>query len=244
MNAVEYTLVSDEIEPSIVAEKAPPIASYRRNHHSTAAAGDPVGGTIKRLFDIVFASAALVVLSPVLGILALAVKLQDGGPAFFGHTRIGRHGVPFRCLKLRSMVLNADERLAALLAKDPVAAAEWEASRKLKVDPRVTALGRFLRKSSLDELPQLLNIIRGEMSIVGPRPVVEAELELYGEARAAYLALRPGLTGPWQVSGRNDVSYQARVDHDVFYAANWSLPGDMLIVARTIPAVLRARGTY
>lgn len=206
--------------------------------------GRPVGGLPKRAFDVALAGTALVVLSPVILAAAIMVRMQDGGPALYGHRRIGRGGTTFRCLKLRSMVVDSDRRLAEYLAANPEAAREWELTQKLKDDPRVTRLGAFLRKSSLDELPQLINVVRGEMSLVGPRPVVESELTRYGSRRSRYLAARPGLTGPWQISGRNDTTYRRRVALDVVYVDRWSLARDIVIVTRTVPAVLKSRGTY
>jgi exopolysaccharide production protein ExoY len=203
-----------------------------------------VDGALKRTFDIVFAATAILVLLPVLLLLAAAVKLSCRGPVLFSHVRIGRGGRAFRCLKFRSMCVDGDAVLAAHLEASPEAQIEWNATRKLRRDPRVTAIGRFLRKSSLDELPQLLNILRGDMSVVGPRPVVSDELDLYGANARYYLAARPGLTGLWQISGRNDVSYSARVNFDRSYAENWSLLGDVAIIMKTVPAVLSSRGTY
>ena len=166
---------------------------------------------VKRAFDLAAASFLLLFLAPLLALVALKIRLTDGGAVIFAHTRVGRHGQPFPCFKFRTMVANSAEVLAELLARDPVARAEWARDRKLRRDPRITGLGRFLRKTSLDELPQLLNVVRGEMSLVGPRPVVPDELALYGEAKIYYLQVRPGLTGLWQISGRNDLDYDRRV---------------------------------
>jgi lipopolysaccharide/colanic/teichoic acid biosynthesis glycosyltransferase len=158
---------------------------------------------------------------------------------------VGRGGALFGCLKFRSMVIDSEARLAELLARDPAARAEWEATRKLKRDPRVTSVGRFLRASSLDELPQLINVLRGEMSLVGPRPVIQAELEQhYGAAAAHYMSVRPGITGLWQVSGRNDTTYEQRVRLDVSYVARASFAEDLRILLATPVAVLRRRGAY
>jgi len=200
---------------------------------------------LKRSMDIAGAGALLLFCLPVFLALALLVRL-DGGPAFYAHERVGRGGRRFGCLKFRSMVVGADRRLAALLELDPDARAEWEVSRKLRDDPRVTWIGRILRASSLDELPQLINVLRGEMSLVGPRPVQATELEThYGAAAAAhYLSVRPGITGPWQVSGRSDTTYAARVLLDVQYATSPSLWTDIRILLRTPIAVLRRRGAY
>ncbi|WP_038775471.1 sugar transferase, partial [Burkholderia pseudomallei] len=198
---------------------------------------------VKRAFDVAAASCLIVVLSPALAVIAFLVK-RDGGPAVFGHVRIGRDGRPFKCLKFRSMVMNADAVLKALLERDPHARAEWEREFKLKNDVRITPIGRFLRRSSLDELPQLMNVVRGEMSLVGPRPVVEAELARYGDDVRYYLAAKPGMTGLWQVSGRNDTSYATRVSLDVSYVKEWSLRRDLVILLKTVNVVLRGSGAY
>lgn len=203
-----------------------------------------IGGTWKRAFDVCGALAALIVFSPLFVMLAALVKLSDGGSIFFRHARIGRNGQIFDCLKFRTMVPDGDAVLAAHLATHPEQRAEWLATRKLKDDPRVTRFGTVLRKLSLDELPQLINILQGDMSIVGPRPVVKKELELYGKGASYYLKSRPGLTGLWQISGRNDVSYAQRVAYDMHYVENWSLVFDVKIILRTVPVVCTARGSY
>jgi undecaprenyl-phosphate galactose phosphotransferase/exopolysaccharide production protein ExoY len=198
----------------------------------------------KRLFDIAFAVCFLLVAAPVLVLLALAVKLDSPGPLFFVQQRVGRGGKMFGCIKLRTMRVDADVVLAHLLATCPASRAEWAADHKLRNDPRVSRLGRLLRKLSLDELPQLINVLRGEMSIVGPRPIVQAEVVRYGAAFADYCAVKPGLTGLWQVSGRNDVTYAQRVSLDSEYRRRASFAFDLRIVLRTIPAVLGAHGSY
>jgi lipopolysaccharide/colanic/teichoic acid biosynthesis glycosyltransferase len=203
----------------------------------------PFNQMLKRAMDIVGAVLGLALLAPLLLMLALAVKL-DGGPAFFAHERIGRGGRRFRCLKFRTMVPDAAAILDEHLRTHPQAREEWERDFKLRNDPRITTLGSFLRKSSLDELPQLLNVLRGEMSFVGPRPVVEKELAYYGEDGDFYLRVRPGITGLWQVSGRNETTYAKRVALDAWYVRNWSPWHDVAIVFNTIPAVLRQRGVY
>jgi exopolysaccharide production protein ExoY len=185
----------------------------------------------------------LVFLAPLMIVVALAVYLQDGGPIFFAHRRIGKDGRAFPCLKFRSMAVDAEARLAHLLATDPAARAEWTASHKLKADPRVTKLGDFLRRSSLDELPQLFNVLRGEMSLVGPRPVVHAESAHYGHWFDSYCSVRPGITGLWQVSGRSDVSYRQRVALDVLYVRRKCLAMDFGILVQTVPAVFLRRGS-
>lgn len=204
----------------------------------------PVGGAIKRIFDVFGAGAGLLLLMPLFLMLAALIKFVDGGSVFYGHKRIGRGGREFFCLKFRTMVPNGDAVLDAHFAVRPEALVEWRETRKLKYDPRVTLVGDVLRKLSLDELPQLINVLRGEMSLVGPRPIVAEELERYGSSAAHYLRARPGLTGPWQVSGRNDVSYEKRVALDRSYSENWSLALDARILLRTIPAVCLARGSY
>lgn len=209
-----------------------------------AAASPSPGGALKRSFDVTAALAAIVFFSPLLAMLALLVKFSDGGSVLYAHTRIGRGGRSFRCLKFRTMVKNGSDVLAAHLDENPAARAEWNATRKLQDDPRVTRVGAVLRKLSLDELPQIFNVLRGEMSFVGPRPVVQDELAMYGVAAECYLRARPGLTGLWQVSGRNDVSYEKRVDFDRYYVENWSFGFDLLIIVKTLPAVIMSRGSY
>lgn len=197
----------------------------------------------KRVFDLAASLALILLLGPLLAAIALAVRC-DGGNALFGHRRIGAGGKAFRCWKFRSMVPDAEAVLAHTLASDPVARAEWDRDFKLRSDPRVTPLGNFLRKSSLDELPQLFNVLKGEMSLVGPRPIVTAEVERYGAAIDEYRACKPGITGLWQVSGRNDVNYADRVELDRQYAQSWSLVGDLLILVRTLGVVARRSGAY
>lgn len=211
---------------------------------SPAAGAPPVGGISKRSFDILVALAALVLLSPIFVLVMALVKYSDGGSIFYGHRRIGYNGSTFRCLKFRTMAENGDALLQEYLEQNPAAYEEWRNTRKLQYDPRVTVVGTVLRKLSLDELPQLLNILTGEMSIVGPRPVVQDELERYGSAAVFYLKSRPGLTGLWQVSGRNDVSYAARIAFDRHYVENWSIAQDIRIIAKTVPAVCLSRGSY
>lgn len=201
----------------------------------------PLSRAVKLIFDIVVAAVLTVLLLPAFIAIYLAV-IRDGGPALYRHTRIGRNGRPFTCLKFRTMTPGADRSLAAYLASDPAAAAEWERSYKLREDPRVTPTGRFLRLTSLDELPQLFNVLRGEMSLVGPRPVTAEELRFYGRDVVFYLETRPGMTGLWQVRGRSDTSYEARVAYDIWYVKNWSLWHDAVILAKTPPVVLRRVG--
>ncbi|HHW7601767.1 TPA: undecaprenyl-phosphate galactose phosphotransferase WbaP [Klebsiella pneumoniae subsp. ozaenae] len=198
---------------------------------------------LKRLFDIFGSLAIIIVLSPALFYISLKVK-KDGGPAIYGHERIGKGGRPFKCLKFRSMVINSKEVLAELLENDPAAKAEWDATFKLKNGPRVTKIGAFLRRTSLDELPQLFNVLKGEMSLVGPRPIITAELERYNEEVDYYLLSKPGMTGLWQVSGRSDVDYETRVYLDAWYVKNWSMWNDIAILFKTIGVVLKKDGAY
>jgi exopolysaccharide production protein ExoY len=202
-----------------------------------------VRAAAKRAIDVLGAMTLLVLLLPVCALVVLLIR-ADGGPAFFSHPRIGRAGRTFGCLKFRTMVPDAEHRLSELLQTDPEARAEWEATRKLRRDPRVTRIGRFLRSTSLDEIPQLLNVVRGEMSLVGPRPVTRSELDdLYGRAAASlYVTVRPGMTGPWQVSGRSESSYDRRIALDVAYVRKPSLCADLLILLRTVRVVLLRHG--
>jgi lipopolysaccharide/colanic/teichoic acid biosynthesis glycosyltransferase len=205
---------------------------------------DAVRPVAKRTIDIVGAGLALLVALPAVLVIAALVRM-DGGRVFYAHERVGRGGRLFGCLKFRSMVVDADKRLAALLERSPAARAEWERTRKLKNDPRITWVGRFLRASSLDELPQLINVLRGDMSLVGPRPVQVSELAAYyGAAAQHYLSVTPGITGPWQISGRSDTSYAQRVALDVGYATHPSLWTDIKILFRTPMVVLARRGAY
>jgi exopolysaccharide production protein ExoY len=204
----------------------------------------PIGLTSKRVIDIILAVSGIVLLAPLLIICFVATVVTSPGPALFRHRRVGFNGKYFDCLKFRTMVTDAPERLRQLLEADPVAAAEWEANRKLRYDPRVTAIGDILRRSSLDELPQLFNVLKGDMSIVGPRPVTAEELVKYSDAIDAYLACRPGITGLWQVSGRSTTTYSKRVACDAFYAREWSMALDAKIVIVTIPSLLLSESAY
>ena len=198
---------------------------------------------VKRVFDLILSSLLLVALSPMLIVLAMLIR-KDGGPAVYGHKRIGRNGKSFYCLKFRSMRVDSALQLSQHLEQNPAARVEWDASRKLKNDPRVTAIGHFSRRSSLDELPQLWNVIKGEMSLVGPRPIVIEECEKYGDDLPYYLSMLPGITGLWQSSGRSDTDYTKRVSLDVWYARNWSLWQDFVILVRTPVSLLKVKGAY
>lgn len=197
----------------------------------------------KRLFDIFGALSIIIVLSPLLIYISRKVK-KDGGPSIYGHERIGKGGKPFKCLKFRSMVINSKEVLEHLLNNDAAAKEEWDKTFKLKNDPRITKIGHFLRKTSLDELPQLFNVLKGEMSLVGPRPIITAELERYNDEVDYYLLSKPGMTGLWQVSGRSDVDYETRVYLDAWYVKNWSMWNDIAILFKTVGVVLKKDGAY
>src|SRR5579859_6769855 len=196
-----------------------------------------------RALDIVISLMALVFLAPVAILIGILIKLHDGGPVLFSQERIGRHGRRFRCWKFRSMRPDAEVHLAVLLASDSGLRRQWELHRKLKDDPRITPLGDFLRRSSLDELPQLLNILCGDMSVVGPRPIVDSEIVCYDRWYRYYIAVKPGLTGLWQVSGRNDVTYRRRIAMDRFFFRAHSIKLYLLILLATAPAVLMRRGS-
>lgn len=205
---------------------------------------EPTNRIIKRTLELAILTAALPVLLPLLALLALVVALDGQGPVFFRQQRVGRGGMCFAILKFRTMRANADEMLRMRLDSDPAAAAEWRRHQKLRDDPRLTRTGRILRRLSLDELPQVWNILRGEMSLVGPRAIVEQELELYGERAHLYTAVVPGLTGLWQVSGRSHLSYDDRVRLDAYYVRNWSIWLDIAVLAKTPQAVIRTDGAY
>lgn len=194
------------------------------------------------MLDKLIATSALILCAPAMAVIAFAIFVHDGRPILFSQTRIGRGGKSFQCLKFRTMVTDSQARLEHLLSTNEEAAIEWSRDQKLKNDPRITWIGRFLRKTSLDELPQLINVLRGEMSIVGPRPIVQDEIERYGLNFESYASVSPGITGLWQVSGRNQVAYEDRVLIDVRYANNWSIRGDIVIMFKTIPAVLLGTG--
>ena len=203
-----------------------------------------IGGRSKRALDLLIASIGLLILLPLAVLVAGSVKLSSPGPVLYGHKRVGHAGKVFKCWKFRSMVTNGDAVLHAYFQSNPDAYAIWQADRKLQDDPRVTRIGAVLRAFSIDELPQLLNVLKGEMSIVGPRPVIQEELDTYGRAANLYLSTRPGITGLWQVSGRSDVGFHQRILLDCDYVKNWSLSLDMTIIARTVPVVISTKGSY
>jgi Undecaprenyl-phosphate galactose phosphotransferase WbaP len=199
---------------------------------------------LKRGLDVFLCISAAIVLSPLLLAIAACIKLTSKGPVFFRHRRIGRDDVPFYAWKFRTMVSNADTFLAEKLATNPALRAEWERDHKLRDDPRITTVGKFMRKCSLDELPQLWNVVRGDMSLVGPRPICSDEVVKYAEYFDHYARVRPGITGLWQISGRNETTYEERVQLDTYYVNNWSLWLDLYIIAQTFRTVLTRHGAY
>lgn len=222
---------------------APAPRGKRTLQWSTQAYAAPPEHPLARPLDVVLSLGLLAILAPVLLLVALLIAITDPGPVVFAHRRVGRNGRKFKCLKFRSMYVGAEQRLEAILRDDPELRAIWERDHKLPDDPRITGIGKFLRVTSLDELPQLFNVLRGEMSLVGPRPIVLAEISRYGRYINHYYAVRPGLTGLWQVSGRSSTTYRRRVAADVKYARIRSLKIDMQILAATIPAVVNGRGS-
>ena len=199
---------------------------------------------IKRAFDIVSTSIGLLCISPIFIGIALWIYKDSPGPVIFKHRRVGRYGKEFNCYKFRSMCVDADVKLKELLASDPEAKAEWEKEFKLKNDPRITKSGAFLRKTSLDELPQLFNVLKGDMSLVGPRPIIQAEVPRYGKYIEDFYMVRPGITGMWQTSGRSDTTYEERVQMDTWYVRNWNVWFDIVLIWRTIAVVLTHKGAY
>jgi len=231
------------LQPGLGQRQAPRRRALERNARDL---GWLVRGSRQPAWDVtqrLLAVPIAIFLLPVIVATALIVLLQGPGPVLFIHRRIGRRGEPFGCLKFRTMAIDAQERLGELLATNAAAREEWARDQKLRDDPRVTRLGRFLRKTSLDELPQLINVLRGEMNLVGPRPILESEIPRYGAGYRHYCAVKPGITGLWQVSGRTDTSYRKRVALDVLYAKRRSARLDLLILLRTVPAVLLRQGS-
>jgi lipopolysaccharide/colanic/teichoic acid biosynthesis glycosyltransferase len=237
--AIEFGVVDDRPLLFVNAQHEPLVeyrdTSWAMPHAAAGAAG-------QRAFDVALAIFSLVLLWPIMLAAALCVRASGPGPIIFRHARLGKDGAPFVCLKFRTMDNQAEEQLTELLGTCGTLRHEWLSNQKILRDPRVTWVGHFLRRYSIDELPQLFNVLRGEMSIVGPRPIVEAEIDRYGPHFADYCRVKPGLTGPWQISGRNCVSYERRVEIDSYYAHNRSLALDLTIVLLTVPVVLRGSG--
>ena len=200
--------------------------------------------SLKRIMDLFISLVALIPILPILLILASWVKLSSKGPAFYTQERIGKDGKNIKVFKFRTMVENADKVLKEYLSQNEELYKEWKATQKLKEDPRITPVGKFLRKTSLDELPQIFNVLLGNMSLVGPRPIVENEIERYGEVYFDYKEVKPGITGLWQISGRNNTSYEERIAYDRYYVTNWSVWMDLWILMRTVPVVIKGHGAY
>jgi exopolysaccharide production protein ExoY len=200
---------------------------------------EPVGGLAKRILDIIVSATALILLSPLMLIVAILVRTTMGSPVVFRQRRVGSNRTTFVCYKFRTMVVDGDRVLREHLAQDPAAAREWRETRKLQADPRVSCLGHLLRKSSLDELPQLFNVLKGDMSCVGPRPLVEEELANYGQYGRECFRAKPGLTGLWQVSGRSRCSYSRRIALDRVYVRRWSVLLDLAVLVKTVPAIFK-----
>jgi lipopolysaccharide/colanic/teichoic acid biosynthesis glycosyltransferase len=198
----------------------------------------------KRLLDLVLSIALLPLVLVLMVVVAVLVKTSSPGPVFYRHTRIGHRAKPFGLWKFRTMFHQSDQIFWNYLAESAEARREWLCYRKLKHDPRITKVGAFLRRTNLDELPQLLNVLLGQMSLVGPRPVVEEELKRYGAGRSLYAAVLPGITGLWQVSGRGCLPYEKRVALDVEYVSTWSFAGDLLVLTKTLNAVWTCRGAF
>jgi Undecaprenyl-phosphate galactose phosphotransferase WbaP len=214
-----------------------------RRFADIAACRKALNAAVKRQLDLLGALVLAIVFSPLM-LVILVMMHGSGGPVIYKHRRVGRDGRMFECLKFRTMVPNADQILRDLLERDPALKAEWVEDHKLRNDPRITQLGRFLRRTSLDELPQIWNVVRGEMSLVGPRPVVREELLRYGRNVGAYLAAKPGITGLWQVTGRNNTDYRRRVVLDTYYVRNQNLALDLFILVKTTGVVVRGKGAY
>jgi Undecaprenyl-phosphate galactose phosphotransferase WbaP len=199
---------------------------------------------IKRFMDISIVIIGSIVISPLLLWIMILIKISSPGPVLYSQKRAGQNGKHFKAYKFRSMVIDADKKLKDLLGSDSSAKEEWENSHKLKKDPRITKIGKFLRKTSLDEIPQFINILKGDMSLIGPRPIVDGEIKKYGEDFQRIFSVKPGLTGLWQVSGRSDTDYSDRVSFDTYYLQSWSVWLDLWIIYKTIGVVLKGKGAY
>lgn len=204
----------------------------------------PLNRNLKRALDIVLCVVGGTLLLPVFGLIALLIKLDSPGKVFYGHHRLGKNGKPFTAWKFRSMVSDSKQVLDRLLAENPAACREWEENHKLRDDPRITRMGAFLRRTSLDELPQIWNVLKGEMSLIGPRPIVEEEVEKYGHQYRLFSSVKPGLSGLWQVSGRSETSYEERVALDILYIQSWSLWLDMHILFKTVVVAFGGKGAF
>jgi exopolysaccharide production protein ExoY len=232
--------LADVLEPEVSG----PIGEVVRLRPSAIVCDRPVQLAVKRGFDIVGSLVLILLVLPLALVVAFAIAVDSRGPILFVQRRVGRNDVEFSLLKFKTMVRDAEGALADHIASDEELLREWERSRKLRDDPRITRVGGFLRRFSVDELPQVVNVLRGDMSLVGPRPVTRDEMPYFGERVRQILSVRPGLTGLWAVSGRSNVSYEERIELELRYAVGWSLWMDAKILLRTIPAVLRGHGAY
>lgn len=200
---------------------------------------------LKRIFDLFFSCGVIFFFSPLFIVIAILIKCTSKGKVLYRHERVGRGGKKFYCIKFRTMYKDADKKLEEILKNDPAINSEWQQTQKLKNDPRITPIGRFLRKTSLDELPQFWNVVKGDLSVVGPRPVVQEEItKFFGKKAEKILSVRPGITGMWQVSGRNDVSYKKRIKLDEIYIDHRTMLLDIKLIAKTIPLVIFSKGAY
>lgn len=216
------------------------ILGFSSTHNLTK----PLSLCWKRCIDLLLLLLSSPVLIPIVIVISIAIKISSPGPVFYGHKRIGKNGKEFKCWKFRSMVIDADKQLEKILAENPQMRAEWEKDRKFTDDPRVTPIGKFLRKTSIDEIPQFFNVLTGEMSFIGPRPVTKPELKKYGNKSDFILSAQPGLSGMWQISGRSDTGYEERVTLDSYYIQNWSVWLDIWIIIKTVYVVIRGKGAY
>ncbi|MCA1992492.1 MAG: sugar transferase [Coleofasciculus sp. S288] len=240
----ESQLISVKMLRAFVKRGSQPLAS--RSKHRVLSQHRVDGDFAKRLFDIVFSLSVLVLFFPVYLVLAVLIAISSPGPIFYFQERVGKNYKPFSCLKFRTMVANADEMLPDIMATYPHLREEFEDNFKLKQDPRITAIGKFLRLTSLDEFPQFWNVLKGDMSVVGPRPLVPEELPKYGQHMDKVLTIRPGITGLWQVSGRNDIPYHHRVQIDVYYVNRRNFWLDIWLIVKTFGVVLfpKNNGAY
>jgi lipopolysaccharide/colanic/teichoic acid biosynthesis glycosyltransferase len=242
MNAMTSMSAFGRSAPMLLTRDRPEARPHRTSEKALLLRAKRANGLAKRLFDALGASLALALLAPLILAVAIAVAASGPGPIVYRHRRVGRYGQAFSCLKFRTMMADAPAVFAAYLDAQPDAAQEWADRQKLRDDPRVTRIGAFLRRWSLDELPQLVNVLAGDMSLIGPRPITRSELDRYGADRKYYLLVRPGMTGLWQVSGRSRLRFAQRVALDRRYLEGWTLRTDMAVLLRTGHALLRGDG--
>lgn len=243
MNSYRYTITvqkNQDLSSTMQLRDIGGILGFSTTHNLTK----KLNLFVKRLIDLIMIFISALFVIPIMIIIAVLIKITSKGPVFYGHKRVGKNGKEITCWKFRSMYVNSQEMLEEILKNDPERREEWERDRKFVNDPRVTKFGKFLRKTSLDELPQFINILTGNMSFVGPRPVTKEELEKYGENAGYILSVTPGLSGMWQISGRSDTGYEERIYLDTFYIQNWSIWLDLWIIIRTVWVVINGKGAY